>query len=208
MDNKAPAAQSESRKVTRRLIHLPRRISWLRGGLRDGVIGVIAASAAGISAVAGLAHLPWSLILFLCAEIGALSIFVTHAATANTAQLSARYWCISFMLSLILPAGAFGYHAWFDPARVQHRVSLIANGTEVNVGYLYGEPGGQPQILETGPLGQNGFIGGQSCEFECIVTISDGEQWLRFPRGSRVWWAPRKFFHSPVGVTPEEIRRC
>ena len=66
---------------------------------------------------------------------------------------------------------------------------------------LFGEPGGAPLVVETGPLGKNGLFSGQTYDiFECSVTLPDGSQWLRYHRkqsADGTFWAPRTLLKTP-----------
>ncbi len=170
---------------------------------------IIAIAVAGISGAAGVANIPWLWILLMSAEFAAIAVCVTHAITVRTLAAKVAWWKASLIVSLVLPLGAFVYHEWFDPAeRVPRTYQFVVNGDETQVVELFGEAGGEPQLIQTGAGGANGLIGGQAYEFDCWTIGRDGLEWLRYQRFGRTWWAPRSRLHAPVGVRQGEVPHC
>lgn len=138
-----------------------------------------------------------------------MGVCVTHALEERKLIRKNRWWRHALVVSLLLPVGAFSYHRWFDPAvHIVPTYSMTVNGSEASFMYLYGEAGGEPRILATGYLEQNGLIGGQTYQFECVTIGRDGAQWLRYHRFGQVWWAPRSELHVPSGTQAARIPNC
>jgi hypothetical protein len=170
---------------------------------------IIAIVVAGISGAAGVANIPWLWILLMSAEFAAIAVCVTHAMTVRTLAAKVAWWKASLIVSLVLPLGAFVYHEGFDPAeRVPRTYQFVVNGDETEVVGLFGEAGGEPQLIQTGAAGENGLIGGQAYEFDCWTIGRDGSEWLRYQRFGRTWWAPRSTLHPPTGVRQREVPHC
>jgi transposase-like protein len=170
---------------------------------------IIAAIAAGATAVVGVAHIPWLALLLASTGVAAVAGCVTRAIEETKLVAKVRWLQVSVALSLLFPAGAWAYHDWWDPAtHIVPTYPLVVNGDEVHVVALYGEAGGEPQIIATGPGGQNGLIGGQTYNFECTTVGRDGAVWLRYHRFGQVWWAQRAALHVPAGTPAPQIPHC
>jgi hypothetical protein len=171
-----------------------------------GAIGVVATA---IIAVVGTAHISWPWLLAISTAIAAIATCASLALSARTARAKVLGWQLALGFALFLLLGSFVYHVWGDPAtRVPKTYELVANGGNANVIPLFGEAGGPPQTLETGTLGQNGLIGGQTYEFDCWVIGRDGAQWLRYRRFGHTWYAPRADLHPPVGLPEPKVPHC
>lgn len=182
---------------------------WRRVG-RDIAVGAVGAAIAGIGAAAGVAHISWVWLLLMGTVLAGIGICVERAMTASQPEVRALWWCLGLAAALMLSAGSFAYHIWFDPAERPHRTyQFVVNGDEVNVISLYGEAGGKPQMLATGEAGQNGLIGGEAYEFDCWAAVGKESQvWLKYHRFGRIWWAPRALLHAPAGVHQPRIPHC
>jgi transposase-like protein len=176
---------------------------------RDVGIGAIAAVLTGVTQAVGVAHLPWPALLALGTELGAIGAVITHAVQAQSIDVKLAWWRAAVPIVLLLPLGTVAYHEWFDPStHVPRSYELVVNGNETNIIPLIGEPGGQPQLIATGSLGQNGLVGGQTYGFDCWVETSDRSQWVQYHRFDHLWWAPRSELHVPVGYPAPEIPPC
>jgi hypothetical protein len=124
--------------------------------------------------------------------------------------LRAWWWRSAATAELLLLLGAFGYHQWGDSAtRTLKTVQFVVNEDETHVVPLYGEADVRTeQRIQTGELGQNGLIGGQSYPFECWVTGRDGAEWLRYQRFGRMWFAPRAALHPPADIRQPSLPHC
>jgi hypothetical protein len=173
------------------------------------MLAMIATTAAAIGAVIGVAELSRVGLLLVSAEIAAIAACVTIALSARTATMKAWWWRTSLLVALLLPLGISAYHQWLDPAtRVPETYQLVANGGNANFIPLFGEAGGVPQTIETGPLQQNALIGGQTYEFDCWVIGRDGAQWLKYRRFGHIWYAPQAKLHPPAGLPDPKVPHC
>ena len=170
----------------------------------------VAAGAAGVSGLVGLMHLPWLALVGLSAAVGVIAFAVTQAVVPRKpADIAARWWFISTLLLLLVVSGSFVYHKLLDPGTHSRQTyQFVVNGNQTNVIQLFGEAGGPPQSLATGASDKNGLIGGQSYNFDCWVTGSDGKSWLRYERFGQSWWAPRRYLHPPSGETEPLVPHC
>ena len=176
---------------------------------RSAIVGAVGVAAAAIAEVLGIAHLPWFWLLLEGGLIAAIAFCTAQALSARTVALKTWWWRTDLLVALLLLLGVFGYHHLLDPTtRGPRTYQFVANGTEVNVIPLFGEAGGAPQTIETGSLGQNGLIGGQTYEFDCWVIGSDSAEWLKYRRFGQTWYAPRGYLHWPVGVAQPNLPHC
>jgi hypothetical protein len=177
---------------------------------RDVAAAIVGAAVAGIGAAVGVAHISWFWLLAMCALLAGLGISIDHAMRAPEADVKALWWRMSTAVALMIPIGGFVYHEAFDPSmQTPETYQFVANGGDVNIIPLYGEAGGNPQTIETGGLGQNGLIGGQTYEFDCWVSVGKNPQiWLRYHRFGGLWWAPRDDLHSPAGLQQAQVPHC
>jgi hypothetical protein len=170
---------------------------------------VISAVASAVCAVIGIAKIPWWGLLVATAFIAAVAVCAAHAINARTKELKASWWRTSFLLTLLLLVSGFIYHQWLDPAtQAPKTYKLVVNGTNSNTIPLFGEAGGEPLTIESGPLNNRGLNGGQQVEVDCWVIGRDGQRWVQYQRFGGTWYAPQVFLHPPAGLRQPDIPHC
>jgi hypothetical protein len=93
----------------------------------DLLAGLIAATAAGTTALVALTHLPWLAIVFLSLVVGAIAFTIMQAiASHDNLAKAVRWWALSTIFTLLGCAGAFAYHKFFDPATREPLVPFTA----------------------------------------------------------------------------------
>lgn len=169
--------------------------------LRDLVVAAVPVAAGAVSGVVGVAAIPWLWLMLASGAVAAIAVCVEHALTARQLAARSRWLAIGLIVALSLPAGAFAYHQWFDPAaRTPQKYYFVVNGGEANELRLSGEPGGEPQVLVQ-PL-----FGGQTYPFECWTAAPDGTAWLRLAGAQ--WYVPRAYLHPPSGIRQGRVPPC
>ena len=79
--------------------------------------GLVAAFAAGATAIVGLTHLPWLALVLLAVSVGVIAFTLTQAIESRATPVEAlRWWALSTVVSLLVCVGAFVYHKWLDVA--------------------------------------------------------------------------------------------
>jgi hypothetical protein len=175
----------------------------------DTTGAVVAAVGASIAGVVGITHLPWGALAGLSAAVAAIGFTLPQAIVSKDKQEQGSTWWRTTSILLVLLCAAIPiYHFEFDPATHQSTYQFVVNGDQNNVISLYGEPGGPVQTLQTGVAGQYGLIGGQTYDFDCYASTSDGAEWLRYERFGQTWWAPRAMVHLSTGTTQPPVPHC
>ena len=175
---------------------------------RDTALALVAAAGAAILGVVGITHLPWGALAVLSAAVAAIGATLSQAVASKDKQEGVTWWRATSIVLIMLCAGIPIYHFQFDPATHQSTYQFVVNGAEINVIPLYGEPGGPEQTLATGITGQDGLTGGQTYDFDCWASASDGAEWLRYERFGQTWWAPRAMVHLSTGTTQPPVPHC
>lgn len=95
----------------------PRKPASWRAMRSELLAGLVAAVAAGTTALVGLTHLPWLAIVFLALAVAAIAFTITQAiASRKNLAKATRWWALSTILTLLGCTGAFTYHKLFDSA--------------------------------------------------------------------------------------------
>lgn len=180
------------------------------------IAGLVTSAGAGLTAGLGGAHIPVLVLVLASALITFVVSCAANAVSDDDATGRRRWLWLGFVTQTLLLFGIFGYHTFFDHVPGTYALTVsAAGGHQPDVSYipLFGEPGGEPQIIETGSAGQNGLITGQTYDiFECTAHSPDGSPWLRYHRqvgsATQIWWAPRQFLKAPTGTAQPDIPSC
>ena len=93
----------------------PRKPASWQAMRSELLAGLVAAIAAGTTALVGLTHLPWLAIGLLALAVGAIAFTITQAiASHKNLAKATRWWALSTILTLLGCTGAFTYHELLD----------------------------------------------------------------------------------------------
>src|SRR5450631_663003 len=96
-------------------------------------VGIIAIVVNNVPQVVSAAHIPLLWNLLATCNVAVLAALITHAVQTSVAKTKALSAAI--LVALMLPAGIYVYHRWFDPSRSQD-FQLVVDGSESQKTYM------------------------------------------------------------------------
>lgn len=175
-----------------------------RKELTRGLIGAASAGAvAAATSVLGVLDQPtWKLVVG-SAIVAVAGFLIAAAAAATTLR-----WRIRWLVATCAVLGAFAIFTFWQlrrPAEAPQLASFTVNGTDVQVLYPSGEPGGPQDILPPAPQ----LIGASTYLFSCYSVVGQGTKqtrWLRLAGYDD--WYPLGALHPTPGVAKHAISAC
>jgi hypothetical protein len=176
-----------------------RCIDWVRHHV-EVVVASIGILLSGVTAVVGAAHVPGAMLFLGGIAVTGLGTFLIRTLEKSTPEEKLRNLTIAMVFALSIPIGAATYHFWFDPSsHAPTYVSVVVDGTDVDVVRPVGEPGSQ-EFFDYPPV-----IGGTQVDVDCKV-LYGGVAWYRL--ASNHSFLPATAVHAIRGVKTPSPPLC
>jgi hypothetical protein len=157
---------------------------------RDATAIIIGLISGGVGAIVGASELPLWVVVPLTVLVAALFLSVERAATADTSDTKVRWLWWALGVALMLPAGSWAYHVFFDSEDRSTYPFYLEGSDQAQILRSSGRPGAEQQI------GGYPIPVGETYNFECVGKDSKGAVWLKAVAGN--YWYPSAYL-SPVG---------
>jgi hypothetical protein len=190
------STDSSPKSLGSRLVH---RLAELRHH-KDLVVLAIGIVLSGVSTVIGVAHVNWPWLFGLGCGITAVAALATRALEARELKDRVRNLWAALAVSVVLLAGAFCYHEWWDPSGASPLDNqVMVNGTDVQTVQPYDQPNGS-QTYEYPPIYSDMPI-----SLVCYVSLPDGPWYRIYQSGG---WIPRDAVHAFPGLAFPNLPHC
>lgn len=169
---------------------------------KDLAVLAIGIVLSGVLTIVGVTHVSWPWLFGLCCGITAVAALATRALEVRKVNDRVRSLWAALAATVVLFAGAFCYHEWWDPSRANVSPldnQVMVNGTDAQVFLPYDQPDGS-QTYEYPPLNSD-----EPISLVCYVSLRDGLWYGIYNSGG---WIPGDAVHAIPGVAFPSPPRC